>query len=91
MKINGRELFTTPRIDDYISKFTDKLTESNNKIAQLDSDILRCEVEEDANMTVDILEGTASSKKDLSNCVAEKRIFSQQEIMRSKRSTRFGN
>lgn len=67
MIVNGRELFSIEDIDNYTDKFTDKLTEINNRISQLDSDIVKCEAELDACLEADILEGTASTKKALSN------------------------
>lgn len=72
MIVNGRELFITSEVTEFISKFEDKLVSTNNKIDQLRAEIERCSAEIDACMVVDILEGTASSKKDLSNVLARK-------------------
>lgn len=70
MLVQGKQLFSTVGVDNYIEKFEGKLIESNNKIDQLRVDIVKCEEEIDSCMEVDILEGTASSKKDLSNISA---------------------
>lgn len=72
MRINNRELFSIEEIDNYTDLFTDKLTECNNKITQLDLDIAKREAEEDACIEVDILSGTATSRKNLSDCQGRK-------------------
>lgn len=59
-------------VNNYIDKFQDKLQESNNKINALRADIEKIETEIDTAMEKDILEGSASSKKELSNTQARK-------------------
>lgn len=72
MFVQGRELFSIPEVDAYMSKFEAKLSESNNKINQLRTDIERCVAEIDVCMEINILTDTATSKKDLNNVSAKK-------------------
>ncbi|WP_411682419.1 hypothetical protein [Clostridium thailandense] len=73
MKIGKhRELFNIAEIQNYISKFEGKLQESDTKINKLKADIDRADAEINVAMEKDILEGTASSKKELNNAQARK-------------------
>lgn len=72
MLVHGQNLFNISEVTEYMAKFEEKLQESDNKINQLRADILRLDAEIDACMEVDILSGTATSKKDLSNVQARK-------------------
>lgn len=73
MKIGKhRKLFNIVEIQNYISKFESKLQESDTKINQLKADIDRADTEINVAMEKDILEGTASSKKELNNTQARK-------------------
>ncbi len=72
MLVNGKEIFDISEVTEYMEKFEDKLQESYNKINQLKVDIERLDAEIDACMEVDILSGTAISRKDLSNVQARK-------------------
>lgn len=72
MKIGKQELFNTEEINTYIGKFEGKINECNTKISQLKSSIEQSELEVDIAIEKDILEGSASSKKELSNISARK-------------------
>ena len=72
MLVQGHNLFNISEVTEYMAKFEEKLQESDNKINQLKSDISKLDTEIDACMEVDVLSGTATSKKDLSNVQARK-------------------
>lgn len=73
MKIGkDKELFNIAEMDNYISKFEDKSQEVEGKINQLKAEIDRIDAEINIAMEEDILEGTASSKKQLNNVQARK-------------------
>ncbi|MBU3110308.1 hypothetical protein [Clostridium lacusfryxellense] len=70
MKIGKQELFNTEEINTYIGKFEGKINECNTKIEQLKSSIEQSEFDVDLAIERDILEGSASSKKELGNISA---------------------
>jgi hypothetical protein len=72
IKIKGNKLFNNAEIDNYIEKFKGKTSESNNKIEQLNADILKYDVELDIALEADILEATSASKNALQNITARK-------------------
>lgn len=72
MKIGKQELFNTEEINTYVGKFEGKINDCNSTIAQLKSGIAQLELEVDMAIEKDILEGSASSKKELSNITARK-------------------
>lgn len=72
MKIKGTKLFNNAEVDNYIAKFKGKTSECNNKIEQLNADILKYDIELDIALEADILEGTSASKNALQNITARK-------------------
>lgn len=72
MKIKGKKLFNNAEVDNYVQKFTGKTSECNNKIEQLNKDILKYDIELDQAIEADIMEGTVSSKNNLQNITARK-------------------
>lgn len=72
MKLGNRVLFNLEKVQQYVAKFEDKLQEADNKINMLRAEIEKLEAEIDVAMERDILEGSATSKKELSNIQARK-------------------
>lgn len=72
MKINNKELFNIQIIENYTDKFNEKGTEIQNKMSALEAEITELDNQIDKAMIADIMEGTASTRKELQNLKARR-------------------